>query len=260
MNKIQNKTIKIDGLDIHYYIAGQGEPLVAIHGGGGDARTWRRNISELSNKYTVYAPDLPGYGGSQPLSGSYFIPELSDFVEKFTRELGLEKFNLVGHSLGGGIALNFALKCPAKIKKLVLVSSLCLGSEIAFWVRFFSLPAFIRSLGTVITALLKAIKWFIKHINPTEYIMPLTPASMAVGVRISNLRSQTLVLEQRLPEVKMPTLLIWGGRDPVVPVKQAYRASKAIPNCRVEVFKNRGHNVHRDELKKFTGIVTDFLG
>jgi len=260
MNKIQNKTIKIDGLDIHYYIAGQGEPLVAIHGGGGDARTWWRNIRELSNKYTVYAPDLPGYGGSQPLNGSYYIPELSDFVEKFTRELGLEKFNLVGHSLGGGVALNFALKFPAKIKKLVLVSSLCLGSEIAFWVRFFSLPAFIRSLGGLVVGLFKAIKWIIERLNPAGYIMPISPASMAVGVSITNFHQQTLVLEQRLPEVKMPTLLVWGGRDPIVPVKQAYRAAKAIPDCRVEVFKNRGHNVHRDELKKFTGIVTDFLG
>lgn len=260
MNNIQNKTIKLDGLDVHYYIAGQGEPLVAIHGGGGDARTWRRNISELSTKYTVYAPDLPGYGGSQPLNGKYYIPELSDFVEKFTRTLGLEQFNLVGHSLGGGIALNYALKFPDKIKKLVLVSSLCLGSEIAFWVRFFSLPAFIRLLGGSIVMLFKAVKWLIEQYNIKEYIIPLSPAGMAVGVRISNIHQQTLVLEQRLPEVKMPTLLVWGGRDPVVPVKQAYRAAKAIPDCRVEVFKNRGHNVHRDELKKFSSIVTDFLG
>jgi pimeloyl-ACP methyl ester carboxylesterase len=260
MNNIQNKTIKLDGLDVHYYIAGQGEPLVAIHGGGGDARTWWRNISELSGKYTVYAPDLPGYGGSQPLNGKYYIPELSDFVEKFTRTLGLDKFNLVGHSLGGGVALNYALNFPAKIKKLVLVSSLCLGSEIAFWVRFFSLPAFIRSLGALTIVIFKAIKWLIDHLNPAEYIMPLSPASMAVGGNISNLHRQTLVLEKRLPEVKMPTLLIWGGRDPVVPVKQAYRAAKAIPDCRVEVFKNRGHNVHRDELKKFSSIITEFLG
>ncbi len=260
MNNIENKTIKVDGLDTHYYIAGQGEPLVAIHGGGGDARTWRRNISELSSKYTVYAPDLPGYGGSQPLSGKYYIPELSDFVEKFTGALGLEKFNLVGHSLGGGVALNYALKFPAKIKKLVLVSSLCLGSEIAFWVKLLSVPALIRFLGGIFVFGFKFVKWLVSHLNPAKYILPLTPASMLVGVSISDLHRQTLVLEQRLPEVKMPTLLIWGGRDPVVPVKQAYRAARAIPDCRVEVFKNRGHNVHRDELKKFSSIVTDFLG
>ncbi|OGN98130.1 MAG: hypothetical protein A2Y89_07110 [Chloroflexi bacterium RBG_13_51_18] len=260
MNSIKSKTIKVDGLNVHYYTAGQGEPLVVIHGGGGDARTWWRNIRELSGKYTVYAPDLPGYGGSQPLGGKYYVPELSEFVEKFTRSLGLEKFSIMGHSLGGGVALDYALKFPLKIKKLILVSSLCLGREIAFWVRFFSLPAFISSLGALMVWFFKSIKWLIKYLNPAEYIMPLSPASMSIGGSISNFQQQTLVLEKQLPEIKMPTLLVWGSRDPVVPVKQAYRAARVIPDCRVEVFKNRGHNVHRDELKKFSRIITDFLG
>ena len=260
MNKIQRKTIKIDELDVLYYTAGQGEPLVVIHGGGGDARTWWRNIDELAGKYTVYAPDLPGYGGSQPLDGDYYIPELADFLDKFARSLGLEKFHLVGHSLGGGIALNYALKFPQKIRKLVLVSSLCLGREIAFWVRLFSLPALIQSLGAVTMALLKGLKWVLKQLNPAEFIMPLSPASMTVGGSITTFRQQTLVLEQRLAEIKMPTLLVWGARDPIVPVRQAYRAAKVIPDCRVEVFKKRGHNVHRDELKKFSSVITGFLG
>jgi pimeloyl-ACP methyl ester carboxylesterase len=112
MNVIKQESIKVDGRDVRYYAAGQGEPLVVIHGGGGDARTWWNNIAELSMKYAVYAPDLPGYGGSAPLSENYYIPELSDFIGKFAAALGLEKFNLVGHSLGGGIALNYTLKSP----------------------------------------------------------------------------------------------------------------------------------------------------
>lgn len=260
MNKIQSKIIKVDGLDVHYYTAGQGEPLVVVHGGGGDARSWARNIRELATKYTVYAPDLPGYGGSQPLNGKYYVPELSDFIEKFTGSLGLEKFHLVGHSLGGGIALNYALKFPLRIKKLVLVSSLCLGREIAFWVRFFSLPAFVRLLGALTIVLFKGIKWLVTHLNPTHYIMPLSPASMSVGSSISTFHQQSLVLEKRLCEITVPTLLVWGARDPVVPVKQAYRAAKVIPDCRLEIFKNRGHNVHREEFKKFSSIIAEFLG
>lgn len=260
MSNIQSKTIKVDGLDVRYYTAGQGEPLVVIHGGGGDARTWRHNIAELAENYTVYAPDLPGYGGSQPLDGAYYIPELVEFVDKFARSLGLEKFNLVGHSLGGGIALNYALKSPHKIKKLVLVSSLCLGREIAFWVRLFSLPALIRSIGALTIAVLKSVKWVVKQMNPVEFIMPLSPASMTVGGSITTFWEQTLVLENRLSEVTMPTLLVWGAKDPIVPVRQAYRASKVIPDCRVEVFENRGHNVHRDELKQFSSVITRFLG
>ena len=259
MTTIQSKTIKVNGLDVHYYTAGNGEPLVVIHGGGGDARTWNLNIAELADKFTIYAPDLPGYGGSEPLGDSYYIPELADFVEEFADSLGLKQFYLVGHSLGGGVALNFALKFPDKIKKLVLISSLCLGSEIAFWIRLFSIPALVKSIGKVFMALLKGIKWVAEQLNPAKVFMVLSPAVMTVGGNISTFHQQRLVLEPRLPEVKMPTLLVWGARDPVVPVMQAYRAAKAIPDCRVEVFMKRGHNVHRDELKKFSSILTGFL-
>jgi pimeloyl-ACP methyl ester carboxylesterase len=260
MNNIKSMTTQVDGLDVLYYTAGQGEPVVVIHGGGGDARTWWRNIDVLAEKYTVYAPDLPGYGGSEPLDGHYYIPELSDFIAKFAAKLGLEKFNLVGHSLGGGIALNFALRWPDKIKKLVLVSSLCLGREIAFWVRLFSLPYIIKSMGAVAMTFLTGIKWIVQHLNPAALVMPLSPAAMTIGGSITTFREQTLILEQYLPQVKMPTLLVWGSRDPIVPVSQAYRAARVIPDCRVEVFRNRGHNVHRDELKKFSSILTGFFG
>jgi pimeloyl-ACP methyl ester carboxylesterase len=260
MNEIQGKTIKVDGRDVHYYTAGHGEPLVVIHGGGGDARTWGKNIIELSEKYTVYAPDLPGYGGSQPLDGNYYIPELSRFLGSFASNLGLEKFYLVGHSMGGGVALDYALKSPQKIKKLVLVSSLCLDREIAFWVRLLSIRALLRSLGALTIGVLKSIKWLAEHLNPAEFIMPLSPASMTVGGNISTIRQQSVVLKDRLAEVAVPTLLVWGAKDPIVPVRQAYQAAKVIPDCQVKVFENHGHNVHRDALAEFSSTLTGFLG
>jgi pimeloyl-ACP methyl ester carboxylesterase len=260
MDKIQGKSIKVNGLDVRYYAAGQGEPLVVVHGGGGDARTWWKNMAELAVNYTVYAPDLPGFGGSQPLGGNYYIPELAEFLDKFAASLGLEKFHLVGHSLGGGIALDYALKSPNKVKKLVLVSSLCLGREIAFWVRLFSLPALARSIGAVTLALFRGVKWVIKKLNPVDFILPLSPASVTVGGNITTFKEQTLVLANRLAELAMPTLLVWGAKDPIVPVRQAYAAAQVIPRCQVKVFQNRGHNVHRDELKQFSSTLTGFLG
>jgi pimeloyl-ACP methyl ester carboxylesterase len=261
VGKIQSKTINIDGLDVNYYTAGEGEPLVVIHGGGGDARTWWDNITELSKKYTIYAPDLPGYGGSEPLNGNYFIPELSVFLEKFAVKLGLEKFHLVGHSLGGGIALDYALKMPNRVKKLVLISSLCLGREIAFWVRLLSIPALLKSVGALSLAVLNGLKWMIMHmLNPAQIIMPLSPASVYVGGSITTFRQQSLVLENRLSEIRVPTLLVWGAKDPIVPVRHAYAAAKVIPDCQIKVFESRGHNVHRDELRQFSDVVNGFLG
>ncbi len=261
MDNIHSRKINVNGLDTHYFTAGQGDPLVVIHGGGGDARTWLNNIEALSDKYTVYAPDLPGYGGSQPLDGHYYIPELAEFVDSFSDNLGLDSFHLVGHSLGGGIALNYALESPHRIRKLVLVSSLCLGREIALWVRLLSIPALLRSIGSLVMAVLRAIRWLVKLLlAPVEFVMPLSPASVTMGGSITTFREQTLVLANRLSEIMMPTLLVWGAKDPIVPVRQAYAAAQAIPDCRLEVFEGRGHNVHRDEVQKFSHVLTGFLG
>jgi pimeloyl-ACP methyl ester carboxylesterase len=261
MNNIYSRKTKVDGLDVRYYTAGKGDPLVVIHGGGGDAKTWLNNIEVLSENYTVYAPDLPGYGESQPLDGDYYIPELTGFIDDFSAHLGLNSFYLVGHSLGGGVALNYALESPHKIKKLVLVSSLCLGREIALWVRLLSIPALLRSIGSLTLAVFKSIKWVVTtFMEQVEFVIPLSPASVYIGGSVTTLKEQTLVLANRLSEVIMPTLLVWGSKDSIVPVRHAYAAAQVIPDCRLKVFENRGHNVHRDEVHEFTHVLTGFLG
>ena len=261
MDNIHSKKIKVDGLDIHYFTAGQGDPLVVLHGGGGDARTWLDNIAMLSNSYTVYVPDLPGYGASQPLDGDYFIPELAEFVDSFSENLGLESFHLVGHSLGGGVALSYALEFPHKLKKLVLVSSLCLGKEIALWVRFLSIPAICRAIGAAVLAVLRGVKWVVKSLlAPIEFVMPFSRQSMNLGTSVTNFREQNLVLANRLSEVMMPTLVVWGAKDPIVPVRQAYAAAQLIPDCQLKIFEDCGHSVYREELQQFSRVLTGFLG
>jgi pimeloyl-ACP methyl ester carboxylesterase len=260
INTIQSKNAKIDGLNIHYYTAGEGEPLLVIHGGAGDARSWWSNIQNLSQKYRVYAPDLPGYGTSQPMEGNYYIPEFSDFINKFTKFLKLDKFSVIGHSMGGGIALDYVLKFPSKVKKLILVSSLGLGREVALWLRLISLPAVIKVLGSLVGNTIKLIGWLLKQYNPLELVLPISPVFVRIGTSIANIHQQSFVLEKYLSKIKIPTMLIWGGRDPVVPVKTAYRAVKEFPNARLLVFKHSGHNVHREQLKNVTRLIYEFIG
>ena len=131
MTTIHSNNIKINGLKIHYYTGGHGDPLLIIHGGGDSARAWKKTMATLAEDYTIYVPDLPGFGRSQELAGNYHIPEMVKFVDGFLDEIGLDNFHLMGHSLGGGIALSFALESQHKIKKLVLVNSMFLGREIA---------------------------------------------------------------------------------------------------------------------------------
>ena len=261
MNKIQSKMVKIGELDIHYLTCGTGEPLVVIHGGNAGAMAWKKNMLELGSSYTVYVPDLPGFGYSQPLTGAYYIPEMVDFIDRFSDNLGLEEFHLMGHSLGGAIALSYALKFPQKVAKLVLVSSMSLGKDIAFWVRFFSLPAFCRSVGRAVIAVLKAVKWVVEQLMPpVEFILPISPASIHLGSSMTTLKQQTIVLMNRLSEILVPTLIIWGARDAILPVKHAYAAAELIPDCRVKVFSDCGHSVYRERVPEFSRTLTGFLG
>ncbi|MFC1956444.1 alpha/beta fold hydrolase, partial [Chloroflexota bacterium] len=101
-NNIHSKKIKVGELDIHYLSGGQGDPLIVIHGGSEGAGAWVGNMVELCGNYTVYIPDLPGFGQSQPMKGDYYIPELIEFVNDFAHKLELKNFHLMGHSLGGG--------------------------------------------------------------------------------------------------------------------------------------------------------------
>ncbi len=261
MEVIRSKKVNVGGLDIHYYCGGQGDPLLVIHGGAGGASAWLKNIRELARKYTVYAPDLPGYGLSQPFEGDYYIPELVDFIEKFSRRLGLKSFHLVGHSLGGGIALSYALKFPFRVTRLVLVSSLCLGKEIALWVRVLSNCVLCRGLWKLFLGALKGVKWLLGRLFATvELVLPFSRTSVELGRYISSFKEQTTVLVNRLSEVMVPTLVVWGANDPIIPARQAYAAAALIPDCRVKVFTGSGHSVYRDRLHEFSRLLTDFLG
>ena len=261
MNNIHSKKIKVGELDIHYFTGGQGDPLIVIHGGSNGARAWMKNMEELSERYTIYVPDLPGFGHSQSIDGDYYIPELAEFVDKFSHELGLKSFHLMGHSLGGGIALSYALKFPHKIKKLVLVSSMCLGREIALWVRYLSNCVLCRVLGAAAMAVLKVVKWVADLIlAPVKFVIPLSKFSISLGGKITTLKEQTTVFANQLSEIMVPTLVVWGAKDPIVPVKHAYAAAELIPDCQVKVFEDSGHSVYRDNVGEFSRLLTRFLG
>jgi pimeloyl-ACP methyl ester carboxylesterase len=255
-----SRTIDLNGLDTHYLTLGEGEPLIILHGGSSGAQSLEKNIEVLAHRYTIYVPDLPGFGLSQSLEGPYYIAEMVDFIEKFARALGLKRFYLLGHSFGGGLALHYTLKNPAHVKKLVLVSSLCLGKDIAWWVRISSTPIFCGSVGRVVMGIFKALKHVATFFGPWEIAEPITRASIHIASRISNFTEQTSVLIGQLPEIVAPTLVIWGKKDPIVPFAHAYSAAGLIPDCRVRVFADCGHSVYRDRLNDFSNELKRFLG
>jgi 4,5:9,10-diseco-3-hydroxy-5,9,17-trioxoandrosta-1(10),2-diene-4-oate hydrolase len=259
-NNIHSKRIKVGSLDIRYFAGGQGEPLIIIHGGGDGARAWLRNAAELSKHYSVYIPDLPGFGHSQSANDRFRLPEFVAFVEDFAQALGLECFYLMGHSIGGGIALHYALQFPQKVKGLVLISSWCLGIEAALWIRLLSHPALCRSLGEAGIAVLKGIKRLARlFYAPFQFANPITRVKMDIGKTMLTLRGQTTILQDRLAELTMPTLLVWGAGDRIVPAAHAYIAAELIPDCQLHIFQGCGHNVYRQRAGEFSQLLANFL-
>ncbi len=260
MSTIHSQRINVNGLDIHYLVGGEGDPLIIVHGGSDGASAWTSNIEILSKKYTIYVPDMPGFGSSQSFEGDYSIHEMVRFVDNFAQSIGLQTFYMMGHSLGGGIALHYALKYPKKIRKLVLVSSLCLGKEIAWWIRLFSTPVVCRTLGKAAISVFRGIKYVARFFGPWEIVEPVTKTSIQIGSYIASLTEQTINLLNQLPTVMVPTLVLWGAKDPVVPFAQAYAAAELIPDCQVRIFENSGHSVYRERLREFSSVLAKFLG
>ena len=257
-NSVHSKRIKLNKLDISYLTSGQGDPMIIVHGGGGSSRVWLQNAMELSKHYTVYVPDLPGFGLSQSMSDKFDLSEYVTFVEDFSHNLGLKRFHLVGHSLGGGIALHYALKYPDRINRLVLISSLCLGKEIALWARF--LTYLICPIGEAALSILKAVKWLGRLFYvPFEFANPLFQVKIGMGKSIMTLKGQTTVLLSQLSELLVPTLLVWGTKDSIVPVSHAYAAAQLIPDCQLHVFKSCGHSVYRQKVQEFSQLLEKFL-
>ncbi len=166
----------------------------------------------------------------------------------------------MGHSLGGGIALHYALKFPQKVKGLVLISSWCLGKETALWVRLLSHPAFCKSLGEAGIAILKAVSWLGRlFYAPFKLANPVTPVKIDIGKTMLTLKGQTTVLLNQLSELVVPTVLVWGAGDRIVPASHGYTAVQLIPSCQLYIFEECGHSVYKQRSRELSQLLTRFL-
>ena len=261
IGKLRAANITINKRNVSYLYGGEGDSLVVIHGGGGGVKAWTDNLELLTEHFTVYAPDLPGFGNSQSIDDRFSVQEYVSFIESFSRELELNYFYLIGHSVGGGIAIQYALSYPEKIKRLVLISSLFLGKEIAFWARYLSSPSILRHLGVASLVMFDALAWFIRQFSFSFTLKPpFTRVQIGIGQSIMSLKGQTTVLLDELARLVMPTLLVWGAKDGVVPVKHAYAAASVIPDCRVHIFEDGGHHIHNQKIQEFSRLLVSFLG
>ena len=274
---MEPKTLMLHGRPVIYAQAGAGPVLLLVHGMGGGYENWREVIGPLARRHTVVAPDLPGHGASAPSNGDYSIGALAAGLRDLLLALGHDRATLVGHSLGGGIAMQLAYQFPELAERLVLVSSGGLGPEVSLVLRAAALPgsqlwinATARTaswLGPAVGQGLAAIRF-----RPSPDIAEVARgyASLADPVRraafLSTLRSVINVGGQRIDAsdrlyltAGVPVLIVWGARDPVIPVSHGERAHAAMAGSRLEVFDGVGHIPQLEAPERFVEVLERFL-
>jgi pimeloyl-ACP methyl ester carboxylesterase len=278
MNAIEPRRVSLHGRSLRYLQAGSGPVLLMIHGMAGTCDNWQAVIEPLAQRHTVIAPDLPGHGESAPGAGDYSLGALAAVLRDLLVALGHERATLVGHSLGGGIAMQFAYQFPELAERLVLVCSGGLGPEVNPVLRAAALPGanlFIaatagpgRVAGSALARGLASI-----GLRPSADVAEVARGYASLtdpGRRsafLSTLRSVVGTEGQRVEAGDrlyltdgVPVLIIWGRRDRIIPVAHGERAHQTIAGSRLEIFDTAGHMPQLEAPGRFVAVLERFLG
>ncbi len=275
---VKEQKIEVEGLPTRYLTAGEGPPLLLLHGVGDNAFDWQWVMPALAHTYQVYALDLPGSGGSAKPLPDYSPAFFARFATAFLDALGVERAAVVGNSLGGLVGLRLALSGPERVAALGLVSSGGLGREVTYALRSLALPGFgklvavawgkrrpgalQRALGR--SALLFARPWrvpreWIKEQYRLARLPGFLEAQLATVRAQVGLRGQREVLVDRLSHLKVPTLVVWGARDRVLPYSQGQEAAARLPEGTLELVPDCGHAPHVEQPERFVSGLGEFL-
>lgn len=241
--------IIIDGIKIRYDQEGQGEDVLLLHGWSGRADSFRPVFNALMGMYRVTAIDFPAHGGSDEPDCPWGIEEFCECLKKFIKELGIDPCHVIAHSFGGRVTLMAAAKYPELFKKIVLTGTPGLTPKptLKSRVRGFAYNVF-NSFAT--DKMRDALRDFF---SSPDY-KALSPSMKKTFVKIVNRH-----LDEFLPDIKSPTLLIWGSDDTAAPLYFAETMEKEIPNAGLVVFDGCGHFAYLDRVLEFIKITKHFL-
>jgi len=275
---VEERQINVDGLTIRYFEAGNdGPPLVLLHGDATSALDWSWVLPTLAATHHVYAPDFPGFGDSAKPNREYSPEFLAQFLTDFLNALGVGPAVLVGNSLGGLVALRFALSRLEQVTALALVDSSGLGHSVTPLLSQLTLPwygeaaiTFCKTpLGAKQRSWLRAALLFAYPMQvPAVWLAEQERMTQMPGfleASLSSLRAQLNVIGQRqvlldsLPQLKIPTLVVWGTRDQVFPKEQAQAAVSRLQQGRLALMPDCGHLPHVERPKLFAAALSEFL-
>ena len=268
----------LHGHRVAYRQAGSGPVVVLIHGITSNSATWKRVLPSLARRYTVIAPDLAGHGGSDKPKGDYSLGAHASGLRDLLITLGHERASIVGHSLGGGIAMQFSYQFPERCERLVLVDSGGLGRDVSLLLRAATLPGseFVLPLLAA-TRLLDAGEHLGRLLGRVGLRARTDIEEMArghatladAGARAAFVHTLRSVVEpggQRVDAsnrlylaAHVPFLLVWGERDSIIPVAHGRATQGLVPDSRLEVFEGSGHFPQLDEPERFIDLLVDFM-
>jgi pimeloyl-ACP methyl ester carboxylesterase len=265
--EVEEKDVDVDGIMTHCLVAGpiNAPHMVFVHGLGGSLTTWSLNLPAFAGQFRICALDLVGAGSSDKPATDYSVPALAAVLARFLDALGPEwqRVSIVGHSLGGAVALAFAADHPQRVERLVLVDSAGLGPEIDPTVLELMhsepTPANVRSElthffaqpGLIQQALVDQL--YQQRMQPCAHEALVSTADAA----FSN-GQQQIDLRDTLASLNIPVLVVWGEVDAVIPVVHAQEGKRA-PQSRIEVFTGSGHCPHIERAGAFNELVRTFL-
>lgn len=277
MAEARPRTVDVHGHPVNFIEAGSGPVLLLIHGMAGTCANWEAVIEPLAINHTVIAPDFPGHGASAPGGGDYSLGSLASGLRDLMLALGHERATLVGHSLGGGVALQFTYQFPEMVERLALVSSGGLGPDVSPILRAAALPGaelFIsatagvgsrvgsvvgRGLGLVglrpSTDLAEVTRGYATLTDPERrkaFVATLRSVVGTQGQRVAAL--DKLYLAEALP-----LLIVWGENDPIIPADHAREAHAQLPGSRLEIFEDTGHVPQLERPGRFIAVLERFL-
>ncbi len=261
-----------------YRVAGSGPPVVLIHGMLNSSSHWRSVALSLARDYTVVAPDLIGHGDSAAPRGDYSLGAHAASIRDLLAAIGIDRATIVGHSLGGGVAMQFFYQFPQRVERLVLISSGGLGREVSPMLRTAALPGVsallsltisprmlarlsaggerLRERGAAAGIYLQAIARALAPLENTD----------ARGAFLHTLRSVIDIHGQRVSATdrlylleSMPTLIVWGGRDNTIPLSHGRDAHAAIPGSRFRVLDDAAHFPHLEDPDGLSGLLREFI-
>ena len=279
-SRYQLDTVELHKDVLRYVDIGDGPPVVLVHGLLGSHESWAGQIERLSVKHRVIAPDLFGHGGSDKPSGDYSLSSHSATIRDLLDHLDIRSAPMVGHSLGGGIVMQLVYLFPERIDRIALVSSGGLGREVSMALKAATLP------GSELVLPILASDWVRKNTESVigqlaRWGLPVRPgksleetwrsfrtvadkgsreAFLASTRAVVGPRGQTVSAKQHIEKFEsIPSLLIWGGKDRMIPASHADNIRREVPNSRVEIFSDAGHFPQLDEPDLFFRVLDEFL-